>query len=186
MVFLALLFPDGHLPSQRWRPLAWIVVATVLIGTIAMALSPGPISNLGPIRNPLGIEGVPNFSALLTGGVYALALVAAASLLLRFRRMRGVQRQQIKWFAYAGALAAIAGVFAYIEELEATGAAWVGWTGLALVVVGFVGVPIATGMATLRYRLYEIDIIIINRTLVYGSLTVLLAGLYQAIDAALH
>jgi hypothetical protein len=177
MVFLALLFPDGRLPSRRWRPLVWIVVAAVLIGTVAVALSPGHIDGLGPIQNPLGVKGMPNFDALLTGLSYALALVAASSLVLRFRRSRGLQRQQIKWFAYAGAVAAIGAVFTYIGELEATGVAWVRWTGLALVVVGFVGVPIAMGIAIMRYRLYEIDLVI-NRTLVYGSLTAMLALIY--------
>jgi hypothetical protein len=84
MVFLGLLFPDGRLPSRRWRPLVWSVVTVAVVGTVAMALSPGPIDGLGPIQNPLGIEGVPNFDALLTALSYALALVAAASLLLRF------------------------------------------------------------------------------------------------------
>ncbi len=177
MVFLALLFPDGRLPSRRWRPLVWIVVTAVLIGTVALALSPGPIDGLGPVRNPLGVKGMPNFDALLTGLSYALALVATASLILRFRRSRGLQRQQIKWFAYAGAVTAIGGVFTYIGELGATGEAWVKWTGLALVVVGFVGVPIAMGIAILRYRLYDIDLLI-NRTIVYGSLTILLALIY--------
>jgi hypothetical protein len=188
MVFLALLFPDGQLPSRRWRPLARIVVATVLIGTVGMALSPGPIDGLGPIRNPLGIEGVPNFDALLTVLSYPLTLVAAASLLFRFRRTRGVQRQQIKWFAYAGAVAAIGGVFTYIWGLQATGVAWVRWTGLALIVVGIVGVPIAMGIAILRYRLYEIDFInfIINRTLVYGLLTATLALFYFGSVTALQ
>ena len=64
MVFLGLLFPDGRLPSRRWRPLAWFVVVVVLIGTVATAVSPGPIDGLGPIRNFLGIESVPNFDAL--------------------------------------------------------------------------------------------------------------------------
>jgi hypothetical protein len=177
MASLALLFPDGQLPSRRWPPLVWIVVSVVVVGTVAMALSPGPIDGLGPIRNPLGIEGVPNFDALLTALSYALALVAAASLLLRFRRTRGVQRQQIKWFAYTGAVAAIGGVLTYIGGLGATGVSWARWSGLALVVVGIAGVPIAMGIAILRYRLYEIDLLI-NRTLVYGALTATLTLIY--------
>jgi hypothetical protein len=107
--FLGLLFPDGRLPMPRWRPFAWLVVAAVVVGSIATALSPGPIGGLGALSNPLGIEGAPNLSDSVEVVVFAITLAAAASLLVRLRRSRGVERQQIKWFAYAAAV--LAGVF---------------------------------------------------------------------------
>ena len=177
MVFLGLLFPNGLLPTARWRPFAWFVVVAILVGTVALALSPGPLSGLGPIQNPLDIEGVGRFVGLAHALVWALALVAAGSLLLRLRRARGVEHQQIKWLVYAGAVAAVGGPLTYVGGPEAMSVWWVQRVGLALIVVGFAGVPIAMSVAILKYRLYDIDLLI-NRTLVYGTLTATLVGLY--------
>jgi hypothetical protein len=177
MVFLGLLFPNGLLPTPRWRPFAWFVVVAILAGTAALALSPGPLSGLGPIQNPLDIEGVGRVVALAHALVWALVLVAAASLLLRLRRAKGVERQQIKWLAFAGAVAAIGGPLTYVGGPEVMSMWWVQRVGLALIVIGFAGVPIAMSIAILKYRLYDIDILI-NRTLVYGSLTATLVALY--------
>ena len=109
-----------------------------------------------------------------------LGLVAVASLFLRFRRAGGVERQQIKWVAYAASVVVLGAIcgnsLAYVVD-SATGAWWAWWVGESLLAVGFIGSPIAMGIAILKYRLYEIDTLII-RTLVYGSLTVLLAEVY--------
>jgi hypothetical protein len=94
--FLGLLFPDGRLPTARWRPFAWLVWVAVVVGTVLTALSPGPIEELGAIRNPLGIEGAPNFSGLVEMLMFGLTLAAAASVLMRLHRASGVERQQIK------------------------------------------------------------------------------------------
>jgi hypothetical protein len=182
---LLLLYPNGRLPSARWR---WFVRFSVLatsVTTLMAALSPGEIDiGLGPIRNPLGIEGLPNVYKLAEALLLSMVLVAGSAQVLRLRRTRGVERQQIKWFAYAVTATAIGGLLRYVIPV-ALGAPWLQWVGFVPLVVGVVSIPIAMGIAILKYRLYEIDIII-NRTVVYGAVTVVLAGLYQAIDEALH
>jgi hypothetical protein len=175
-VFLALLFPDGRLPSARWRPFGWVFAVVVVGGTAMVALSPGPISGFEPIGNPFGVEGLPNLTALVEALVYTLTLVAVVSLFARLRRSRGVQRQQVKWFAYAASILATCATLTYVVS-EATGAGWVRWVSFVPAMVGFVGMPIAVGIAVLRYHLYNIDLLI-NRTLVYGTLTVTLALVY--------
>jgi hypothetical protein len=174
---LALLFPDGRLPSARWRPFARFIGVVVTTGTVAVALSPGPIRGLELIENPLGLEGVSNAAVLTEALLYSLGLVAAASVLVRLRRSRGVERQQIKWFAYAGVLLAISTIITYVLS-EATSLLWLGWVAFVPAMVGIAGLPVAVGIAILRHRLYEIDTLI-NRTLVYGSLTATLALVYS-------
>jgi hypothetical protein len=164
-VFLLLLFPTGRLPSSRWRPFAWLSVAVILVGVLySSAISPD-----------VGFDAPPNPIQLL---VLALGGVAAASLVVGRRGARGVERQQIKWLLYAGPIWFIGGAlqiavfyFMLVEE------SWGMWVAHLLVAVGGLGGPIAIGVAILRYRLYEIDLLI-NRTLVYGSLTALLAVVY--------
>jgi hypothetical protein len=101
--FLGLLFPDGRPPSPRWRPFAWLVATAVVAGSVAAAYSPGPVEGLGFHRNPLGIEGLPDLSVSVEILVFALMLGAAASLLVRLRRCSGLEREQVRWFAYATA-----------------------------------------------------------------------------------
>jgi hypothetical protein len=175
-VFLALLFPDGRLPSARWRPVAWVFAVVVVGGAATVALSPGPISGFDPIGNPFGVEGVPNLSASVEALVYTLTLVAVVSVFARLKRSRGVQRQQVKWFAYAASILATCAALTYVVS-EATGAGWVRWVSFLPAMVGFVGMPVAVGIAVLRYHLYNIDLLI-NRTLVYATLTVTLALVY--------
>jgi hypothetical protein len=183
--FLGLLFPDGRLPTSRWRPFAWLVVAAVVVGSVATALSPGPIDSLAPIRNPLGIEGGPNLTAPFEAVVFALALGAALSLLVRLRRADGVERQQIKWFAYAAAVLALGAIVSWVVA-DAVGVWWLRWeVGFVATMVGLAGLPVALGVAVLRYRLHGIDIII-NRTLVYGILTAVLAGVFEVTAVALQ
>ncbi|MDQ3910253.1 MAG: hypothetical protein M3305_00385 [Actinomycetota bacterium] len=175
-VFLGLLFPDGRLPSPRWRPFAWLSASVVMLGALATSLSPGRVDGLGPIRNPLGVPGVPNLVWLVNWAVLVPTLVAAVSLLVRLGYAEGEERQQLKWFAYAAIMASGGAILAYPLS-GATSEWWIRWGGFALFMVGIVGLPAAVAVAILRYRLYGIDIII-NRTLVYGPLTALLAGLY--------
>jgi hypothetical protein len=108
--------------------------------------------------------------------LFTLLLLAASSMFVRLRRATGVERQQIKWFAYAAAVAVSGSIVGHSLFL-ATDATWLLWAGLIPGMVGVLGMPVAMGIAILRYRLYEIDLII-NRTLVYGSLTAILATLY--------
>jgi len=175
IVFLPLLFPNGRLPSPGWRPFAWFSVLLGASGTIMAAISPAPGVGLS-IRNPFGIESLPNLNEQLQALMFALIFVAAASLVWRLRHARGVERQQIKWVAYAGALGGGASLPTY-TILEAVDLRWLHMVGYVAALVGILGVPTAVGIAILRYRLYEIDILI-NRTLVYGSLTALLVALY--------
>ena len=183
IVFLPLLFPDGRLPSPRWRPFAWLSVLLVAAGTIMAAFSPGPGVGLS-IRNPFGIEGLPDLNEQLQAFMFALIFVAAASLVARLHHARGVERQQIKWVAYAGALGGGASFPTY-TVLEAADLRWLHMAGYVLALIGIVGVPTAVGIAITRYRLYGIDILI-NRTLVYGSLTAMLVALYFGIIVMLQ
>jgi hypothetical protein len=176
---LMLVFPDGRLLGRRWRLAAWgaaIGFASFFAGAFAApeTLEP-PFSS---VHNPYGIDGAAGVALRLTNIGWALSLVAllagALSLMLRFRRAHGVERQQIKWLAYAGTALALAFVATTVlYDVSDVGAA------IAATFVGaaLVAIPVAAGVAILRYRLYEIDVVI-NRTLVYGSLTALLAGAY--------
>jgi len=176
-VFSFLLFPTGRLPSKRWRWLAWLTGAFVLAGVISSAFAVRANSGLGPIRNPFGIGGFTNiYDAVLTPLPLLYAAVAY-SLFVRLRHAGGVERQQIKWFAYA-AVATVSGIIlAYMIPDTFDTPSWFDWVGYALVVATTPAIPVSIGIAILRYRLYDIDRII-NRTLVYGALSVTLALLY--------
>src|SRR5829696_7976213 len=178
-VFFILLFPTGRLPSRRWRWVTWLTVAFVLVGAISGAFSSGPVDGLGPIRNPLGMEGFSNvYNSLLFTMVATFLLVAAASsVFMRLRRAIGVERQQIKWFAYAAAATVTGLVLAYVIPDVIDVPLWFERIGYAILLSLIPAITISIGIAILRYRLYDIDIII-NRTLVYGSLTALLAVVY--------
>jgi hypothetical protein len=189
LAFVALLFPDGRLPSPRWRPISWANGVMAVAGSLAAGFLPGPGPWIAGIDNPFGVEGLKDFKNLIDGSLEALSygvfgLAAVISLYVRFRRAGRVERQQIKWFAYAGAVLLTGAVLLYAGPDSAEGV-WIRQVGFALWMVGFVGLPIAIGIAILKHRLYEIDIII-NRTLVYGALTVVIAGIFQTIDAVLH
>src|SRR5215213_8018208 len=179
-VFYILLFPTGRLPSRRWRWLGWLTVAFVVVGAILAAFSSGALLGiLGPIQNPLGIEGFSNiyYKAVLFTMASLLTLAAALAVFIRLRRAIGVVRQQIKWFAYAAVASVSAGILAYINPRVIDTPLWFERVSFALNIALIPAVPIAIGIAILRYRLYDIDILI-NRTLVYGSLTAMLVALY--------
>jgi hypothetical protein len=178
-VFSILLFPTGRLPSRRWRWVTWLTVAFVLVGAISGAFSSGPVDDLGPIRNPLGLEGFSDLSNSILLNMVALVLVVAAALsvFVRLRGATGVERQQIKWFAYATAAAVMGLVLAEIIPDVIDVPLWFERIGHAIFLLLLPTIPISIGIAILRYRLYDIDRII-NRTLVYGSLSAMLALLY--------
>jgi hypothetical protein len=187
VVFLPLLFPHGRLPSRRWRPALWLGAAGLVLGVAGSALIPGPLELRGSsgIENPLGVTGgVPEVLGVIGSVVQAVAgVLAAASVVVRFRTARGAERQQLKWFAYVGVLA-ITCLFAAVVSGSVIGedgpgalnvmavVCWLG--GLALVAFGL---PAATGIAILRHRLYDVDVVI-RRTLVYGALTATLGATY--------
>src|SRR5215218_291115 len=179
-VFYILLFPTGRLPSRRWRWLGWLTVAFILVGVISFAFSPGALMGfLGPIQNPLGIEGFSNiyYKAILFTMASLLTLAAALAVFIRLRRAKGVERQQIKWFAYAAVAYVSAGILAYIIPRVIDTPLWFERVSFALNIALIPAIPITIGVAILRYRLYDIDLLI-NRTLVYGSLTLMLALVY--------
>jgi hypothetical protein len=179
-VFYILLFPTGRLPSRRWRWLGWLTVIFVVVGVILAAFSSGALLGiLGPIQNPLGIEGFSNiyYKAILFTMASLLTLAAALAVFIRLRRAIGVERQQIKWFAYAAVATVSAGTLAYIIPRVIDTPLWFERMGFALNIAFIPAIPIAIGIAILRYRLYDIDLLI-NRTLVYGSLTLMLALVY--------
>jgi hypothetical protein len=173
ITFLLLLFPHGRLLSPRWRPVAWLAAAVTMAGTALLAIVPWDLLNPGvPAQNPVGVESLgylgiaPPVPIFLIG--IPTTLLSVASLVLRFRRSRGEERQQLKWFVYAGVLI----VGALFVPLLVPGAAA---SLLQLLVMPLL--PVAVGFAIMRYRLYEIDLLI-NRTLVYGALTALLVAVY--------
>ncbi len=171
--FLLLLFPDGRLPSPRWRPVAWCA-ALGLIGFLAgAALQTGPLGDFPRIVNPYGVDSLILAVVAVTGAILAAAsmVASAVSLIVRMRRAGRAQRQQIKWLAYGGAIV-VGTVFASVVI-----SIWSANVGIAVVSVGLLGVPIFTGVAIARYRLYDIDIVV-NRTLVYGALTAALVAVY--------
>jgi hypothetical protein len=176
LVFTPLLFPTGRLLSPRWRLVAWPAAAVMaaITGLAALQqtieLAPGRM-----VANPFGLAGVENpedsrLGAVLFPLLGPLVLAAFASLVVRFRRSRGDERQQLKWITFAAALLPL--TFAGDLLPDTAGNL------LFAVVVSFL--PVAAGVAILRYRLYEIDRLI-NRTLVYGLLSALLAGIYAAL-----
>ena len=186
--FMVMLFPDGRLPSRRWRPLAFLSGVCDLAHERVPDLEPGPLPHRGGVRNPLGIEGQPWVQSVGSACILLLALcilASALSLIWRYRHSDMEARQQIKWLAFAASFvgvtylsALIGGIFFVPEYLFTEGKTPI-WISLIfnLVLISFAGIPTAIGIAVMKYRLYDIDILI-NRTLVYGSLTATLAALY--------
>jgi hypothetical protein len=171
---ILLLFPDGRPPSRRWRWVTRAIGVTVVVTTGAGALLPADEGD--PIGNPLAVQGSIEALAetIVNVGITALflaILLSAVSLLLRFRRARGLQRQQLKWLAYGGGFLAAYILLDMISQVPP------GLVDALIEALTFGALYAGVGMAVLRYRLYDIDRLI-NRTLVYGLLTALLAGVY--------
>ena len=182
IVLAILLFPNGELLSHRWRPVAWLVAANTTLACVAVGAFLWPYRGLRllawdqneaispPALTVLNIA----FPILMVG-----ILAAALHLVLRFRRARGEERQQLKWVAYGAGLMAATAVVGYATGFDDDS--------LFLVVVNTVGIlalPVTTGVAVLKYRLYDIDLII-NRTLVYLALTAILGLSYFALVAGI-
>jgi hypothetical protein len=171
--FLLLLFPDGHLISPRWVPAAWFIGIGVTFATVSGALLPGDVQG---VSNPAALHGaagdvvrdVTDITDLLA---LPVLLVAASALVVRLRRSHGVERLQLKWFTYAASLTGVGLGLTTVTHGAVSGAAFV------LGLFGLVALPITAGIAILRYRLYDIDLVI-RRTLIYGALTVTLGAAY--------
>jgi hypothetical protein len=173
-IFVPLVFPDGRLPSRLWRPVVWLVSTGVLLYVVDAALEPGGTDPLG-VELPGSVYGVlVNVSILsLIVGIIG----AAASVALRLWRARGQERQQLKWLVYATSFMVVGALGAVLFPLP------LGDVFYGLMIYGIAGMPVAVGVAILRYRLYDIDLLI-NRTLVYGLLTATLALVYYGVVTA--
>lgn len=176
---LAIAFPDGHLPSNRWRWPVGIVAGVIAVGTLLNVIRPGPVAGgpAGQSLNPLGVDALP--AALgeyayyaVSIGILAMTVLGVVAVVARYRRGTAVERQQQRWFLAAVLVIALP---VATSLLPGTGGATAGF----LAGLGLLLIPIAVGIAVTRYRLYEIDHLI-SRTLVYVPLTALLAGLYAA------
>ena len=186
-IYLILLFPDGHLPTPRWRGFAWAVGIGVAVAILAMLLVPGTFADTGhpEISNPLGIDALRPVAdiLLMTLLVIPIGMVGAAvALVRRYRRSVGVERQQMKWLASSAA--AVALVYAVVMPLSLMSAEGEtpGWL-LALQNVSlatFALIPISIGFAVLRYRLYDIDVVI-NKTIVFGALALFIGAVYVGV-----
>jgi MFS family permease len=172
--FIFLLFPNGRLPSRRWRPLAWSIIA---VGVVLVTLAVFLTYPAGQYKNPIGIGGPvgETIRVLFRGGellLYGAVVLSALSLVYRYRGAGFEERQQIKWFAYAAAFASAYALLRFFvsETLYSL---------LGDVVLGSLYAAIA--IAILKHHLYDIDHLI-NRTLVYGALTVVFAGIFVIID----
>ena len=181
-----LLFPTGRLLSRRWRPVAWLCVVAMAPAVAHYALAPGPISEFPSLRNPFGSERL-GFLRDLNPDVFVLPILgwAVVAVIVRFRRSRGVERQQLKWFAWSAALMAgflPVGTLAAALDLDGEQAEYLaGFVFAALLC----GLPVSAGLAILRYRLYDIDVVI-KRTLIYGTLTVSLVATYLVLVLAIR
>jgi hypothetical protein len=172
--FLLLLFPNGRLPSWRWRPVAWLLVLYLAFFTVAFWLSPHSSDlRLMFVDNPTGLDvALPDILEFVYLTLPLPLLLGGAAVVTRYRGSVGEERQQIKWFTYAVGIMVV--VFVPWFALVLAGLA----VGTALTfTLPMLGLPIAVGVAILRHRLYDIDVVI-NRTLVYASLTAVLVGLY--------
>jgi signal transduction histidine kinase len=185
------LFPTGRPASPRWRPLIWISITSALLMVVGSMFAPGPMSDAlrpasGPgvnfgVQNPVGIDGLRAALQLADAagraGAFLLILIAAVGLVIRFIRGRGDERQQLKWVAYVGSAVSlgILGMIVLSPSPQLQDFAF------GVVLAGFIiGLPAATAIAVLKYRLYDIDIVI-NKSLVYGALAVFITVVYVAI-----
>jgi hypothetical protein len=185
VVFVPLRFPSGQLVSARWRPAWWVAVGVTAAGVLLVAFAPGPFGNVldgAGIHNPFGVAylaaATPVLIFVLLIVFLTSTLLAAASLVVRLRHARGVERQQIKWFAYIAILLALL----FVLQTVVFNVLGISFPPVNLAVslawgVALVGLPIVTGLAILRYHLFDIDVLI-RRTLIYGTLSVLLVCMY--------
>jgi signal transduction histidine kinase len=186
---LLLRFPDGQLLSPRWKKVEWVALAAMVVVMLGITFSPGDLADSGypNLRNPLGIRALkPLLDAALVFIflIPATTIASAVSLVKRFRRSAGTERLQLKWLAFAAA--AVAGVYLLAISVSLP-YAWIGpgtppWVAFIQTVsfISFVFIPIAIGFAVLKYRLYDIDVVI-NKALVYGAMAAFITAVYVAI-----
>ena len=172
LVVFFLIFPTGRLLGPRWRAVLALAVIAGAIGILASAFMPGPLTDFNRVINPMGFASAAQYGpavAAFRAGILAAFLLAAWSLVIRYRSAGPVERSQLRWVAFAATIAAVLAPLGFIEQ-EGT---------QAIFILALCGLPVAAGVAILRYHLFEIDLLI-NRTLVYVTLTAILAGIYTA------
>jgi hypothetical protein len=176
LTLLLLLFPDGRPPSRRWHPVGWVALAGMGMLILGYAFAPGVLEDYPRVRNPLGAGGGAGdvFEAFKALGfpLFMLAAIGSmASIATRFRLSRGEERQQLKWMAAAAALVVVAwivtAIFDQLLDIDIT----------FFLTVGLIALPAATTIAVLRYRLYDLGLVV-NRALVYGALSATLVAAY--------
>jgi len=205
--FVMLLFPDGHLPSRGWQLVAWTAVLGAVLTALYDAFLPGSVSSYTYVENPFGFQGyyivgIPTYEFLLASALAGEALLltsslaALCSLVLRLHRARGDERQQLKWFLFAAVPSGLCSSFVLLSFIVVDFTElvfgtplepfWVNYYDIILYVAVFalLIVPVFTYIAIVRYHLYDIDVVI-NRTLVYGSLTSCVVGIYVLAVVAL-
>ena len=180
--FLLLIFPDGHLPSPRWRWFARVLAGGMIAGSIGILFSPGPIEGFPGVTNPFGAA----WLSWLTLGIIVIpfgVVAAVASLVIRFRRATGDDRQQIKWIAVAAAIVGVlygtALIVSFASGWDNQGPGWV-QTLQSLCLASFGLLPIAIGIAVLKYRLYDLDLVI-RKTVVFALLAAFITAVYVGI-----
>jgi hypothetical protein len=179
LTLLLLLFPEGAAPSPRWRPLGWLAGLAMALLVVGYAFAPGPLEDYPRVENPVGAGGPAGDLFEVFQGIgfplFALAAIGSmASIVVRFRRSHGVERQQLKWMAAAAALVVAAWVLnAFFDQA-------LGEDISVILPLALLALPLAAAIAILRYRLYDLGLVV-NRTLVYGALSATLGGTYLGI-----
>jgi signal transduction histidine kinase len=190
VTFLLLLFPDGHLPSPRWRWFAWSLGVALTVVYLAILLDPGPmVDSLAPTAlNPLGIHALGPFLDVAQALILVIPIGAIASLtalVLRFRRSSGVERLQLRWLLTAAVFVAVlysGAIFASLGSSWGGGGDEPGWLSVLqnIVIPSFALIPLAIGVSILRFRLFDIDVVV-NRAVLFGALAVFITVIYVAI-----
>jgi signal transduction histidine kinase len=182
-----LLFPGGRLPSGRWRPVLWAMVAFPAIGLAGLIIRPGEAGGTVLLPNPTGVESLRPVAGLLmtVGGIGSIltAMACVAALVVRFRRARGEERQQVRWLAYVAAAAAVLLLATFATEFLGQEARVGDVLFISFFTMLAVGVPLASGIAILKYRLYDLDIVV-QKTVVFGLLAAFIAAVYVVVVVA--
>ena len=182
LVIVPLVFPDGRLLSRRWAPLLYLTVVSALVGVVSTVFDPQPIGDQKQhVANPLGIAGAHDLMQFLSIVVFTALLVplmvcGVVSLVVRYRRAGADLRQQLKWFIAGVAIGVLCMLVAFVTNFSPLG--------FVAVTVGFTALPIGIGIGVLKYRLYDIDLVI-NRAVVFGSMAVFITAAYLAIVAGI-
>ena len=180
LLLVCLVFPDGRVPSRRWRPVFWLLVLAMVLAFVDSTLAPGPLHEVPTVANPFGVTVGADTAFDAIGSVSDLVFTVAGwaavlSLVVRYRRAAPIERQQLKWLAVAGFVVLVAGASSNVLDA-------VGLDQLAenIFVVSLLAIPVAIGIAVVRHRLYDVDLVI-NRTVVFGGLAVFITTVYVAV-----